>query len=89
MIKLHCDRCGKEIKDKYYSIGTMCHYLDATKEINNYDHVSEMTYVPNRPSLDPAYESFRILNSEKMYCEECKDEFERFMSSKLVNVTIQ
>lgn len=74
MVKLHCDRCEKEIKNRYYTIN-----------FNSYDTYpkddwttacSAIAYSESRDGM------LKMLNSQKMYCEQCRSEIEKFINSK-------
>ena len=72
MIKMVCDRCGKEIKGTtYYTI-----YIGA-EDINPVDKVicSTSTAIQNIGN------TFAALLGRTHYCKECKDKFEAFMSN--------
>lgn len=73
MVKLHCDRCGEEIKDRYYTIN-FWEYETHPKSIDYCKAESCSSY-----SRESALE---MLNSQKMYCKKCRNEFENFMNSK-------
>lgn len=67
MVRLYCDICGKEIKDKYYTVAFTEHYMMSgylEGKISSID-----TYI--KPT------AFEELNSQKMYCSECKNKLER------------
>lgn len=70
MVKLYCDKCGKEITDKYYTVCFAEHYIRAKTAIENLsDSISTIsTYI--KPT------AFEELNSHKMYCSKCKVELE-------------
>ena len=72
MVKIHCDRCNKEIKDKYYTIN-----------IYEYDTNPKYDYCADRAN---SYSNSRndiliMLNATKMYCKDCADKIEAFISS--------
>ena len=76
MVKIHCDRCGKEIKEEYYyaiNIGKVD--LNPQYDINVF--ASAMSAAAYTPEKSP----FEKLSSQKMYCEECKDEIEYFINN--------
>lgn len=68
MVKIHCDRCGKEIKEEYYytitigkaELNPKCDYsIEACSTAYN--------YVPEKSPYEK-------LSSQKMYCERCRDD---------------
>lgn len=70
MIKMVCDRCGKEIEGTtYYTVS-----IDA-KDINPRVErtVSMATGIQNLSN------AFSVLNARPQYCKKCKDEIENFI----------
>lgn len=68
MVKIHCDRCGKEIKEKYYYTITI-----GKADLNpKYDYSTEAcgTAYNYAPEKSP----YEKLSSQKMYCKNCADE---------------
>ena len=77
MVKLLCNRCEAEIKDKYYTI-SFCKY-DANQEVVEYYTDSTSTYhhlTTNRIG------ALALLNSQEIYCIECKEAIEKFINNK-------
>lgn len=74
MVKIHCDRCGEEIKDKYYTINFW--------EYETYPKSSSYTMAEACSSAYSRESALEMLNSQKMYCKKCRNEFENFMNSK-------
>ena len=72
MVKLCCDRCGKEITDKYYTINIYSYDVDP--EPDYLTACSASAYSNSRESV------LRMLNATKMYCKGCKAAIERFMN---------
>lgn len=66
MVKLYCDKCGKEIKDKYYTVAFTEHYTMSVYSDGKLSTID--TYI--RPT------AFEELNSQKIYCSECKNKLE-------------
>ena len=65
MVKIHCDRCGKEIKDRYYTI-----------DIDECSTTPTRTWVEAAEAAVSSYAYSRTdmlcaLNSTKMYCRDC------------------
>lgn len=72
MIKMHCDRCGKEIEGTtYYTIRI---YGNDTNPKNDYS-VTTATAIQNSHTNLMA-----LFNAEKQYCEHCKNEIENFIN---------
>ena len=71
MVKIHCDRCGREIKEDYYyaiNIGKA--------ELNpKYDYTL-IAYGAVAFDNTPEKSPFEKLSSQKMYCEMCKNDIE-------------
>lgn len=74
MIKMHCDKCGEEIKDKYYTINIYGH--DTNPKYNYATSVDSASACSNSRE-----DMLRILNSTKMYCKDCKDKVEAYLWS--------
>lgn len=68
MVKLFCDRCGERIIDKYYTIAFTECYVDGKYRVSDCAIDALSTYV--KPTL------LEELNSQKMYCSECKNKLE-------------
>lgn len=73
MVKLHCDRCEAEIKDKYYTINFWAY--DTNPRYNEYDCASACASSYTRES------ALQVLNAQKMYCSKCKNDIEKFISN--------
>ena len=74
MVKIHCDRCGAEIKNKYYTVN-----------IYGYDTNPQYGYTTAADCAN-AYSSgrddiLRMLNATKMYCKDCKNKIEAFVNN--------
>ena len=74
MIKIHCDRCGAEIKDKYYTVN-----------IYGYDTCPKYNYYATADCAN-VYSGGRddilvTLNAQKLYCKDCRDKIEEFMNN--------
>lgn len=63
MVKLYCDKCGEEIKDKYYTVAFTEHYINNGYSDGKLSTID--TYIRPTPLEE--------LNSQKMYCSECKN----------------
>ena len=73
MIKMHCDRCGEEIKGTtYYTISI---YADDINPKPN-ETVAFATAVQNVQE-----NAFVMFNAKKQYCKKCKDEIEAFINN--------
>lgn len=74
MVKIHCDRCGAEIKDKYYTIN-----------IYGYDTNPKYDYYATADCVSACSHErddiLRTLNAQKMYCKKCKKEIEEFIGN--------
>lgn len=76
MVKLHCDRCGKEIVGKHY------HTINIYKE----DIYPKRTITDYAEALSNVASSLQEnylakLNSYKMYCDECIDDIQYFINN--------
>ena len=71
MVKLYCDKCGKEIKDKYYTININEHDKYSTNKISTDDCIAT--------AYSARDDALKMLNSQKMYCKNCKDKVESFL----------
>ena len=74
MVKIHCDRCGGEIKNEYYTINF--YQYDANPKGDIYDYATTACCASSY-TRDSALQA---LNSQKMYCKKCKSEIENFIS---------
>ena len=74
MIKLYCNRCGKEIKEEYYY--TVNIYKT---ELHPKTSISALADAMSAYTEKSSYER---LSSEKMYCKECKDDIEYFINNR-------
>lgn len=74
MIKIHCDRCGEEIKDiNYYTINIYKESTEPTYSVIDCSNISCGT---------PKINLLAQLNSKKMYCKECKDDIEYYIDNR-------
>lgn len=73
MVKIHCDRCGEEIKNKYYTVN-----------IYGYDtnpQPSMTTAYASAACSSTREDILRTLNATKMYCKDCRDKIEAFINN--------
>ncbi|MBO5828807.1 MAG: hypothetical protein J6R59_10220 [Paludibacteraceae bacterium] len=74
MIKMHCDRCGEEIKGTtYYTIRI---YGNDINPKNDYS-VTTATAIQNSNTNLMA-----LFNAEKQYCEDCKEDIEYYIDNR-------
>lgn len=68
MVKIHCDRCGAEIKEDYY------YTINVGKaDLNpkcDFSLVAEAMSTCTSPEKSP----FEKLSSQRMYCKNCADD---------------
>ena len=76
MVKLYCDRCEEEIKDKYYTISFWGYDTNPNSKYLSYDKAQDCGGSYTRES------ALELLNSRKMFCKKCRNEIENFFSSK-------
>ena len=73
MIKMHCDRCGKEIKGTtYYMINIYAEDINPAPA----ETVAYATAVQNIQTNILA-----MFNAKKQYCKDCRDEIEMFINN--------
>ena len=73
MIKMHCDRCGKEIKGTtYYTISIYADDINPAPA----ETVAYATAVQNLQTNVLA-----MFNAKKQYCKDCRDEIEMFINN--------
>lgn len=73
MVKIHCDRCGEEIKDKYYTVNIY--------EYDTNPQPSMTTVYASAICSSARDEILRTLNATKMYCQDCRDKIEAFINN--------
>lgn len=75
MVKIHCDRCGKEIKgEHYYTI------IIGKAELNPKYTITDCANAINAAAYIPEKSPYEKLSSQVMYCEECKDDIEHVLN---------
>lgn len=74
MIKVYCDRCGKEIEGTtYYTISIYAEDINPKTEYAVYTETA----------IQNANTNIEILfNTKPQYCKKCRDEIEEFIRSK-------
>lgn len=78
MVKIHCDKCGAEIKEgHYYTIVIGKAELNPKYEYSISDCASAISAYNREPEKSP----FEQLNSQQMYCKDCKDKVESYLWS--------
>ena len=71
MVKIHCDRCGAEIKEDYY------YTINVGKaDLNPRYDLSVVAEAISTCASAPEKSVFEKLNSQKMYCKRCADDVE-------------
>lgn len=86
MIKMICDKCGKEIKDKYYKMNfTECY----TNSISRADSVTKLVGSISTIDTYVVPTELEKLNSEKVYCDKCRKEIEKMDFSNYINTDIK
>lgn len=74
MIRMHCDRCGKEIEGtSYYTVSI---YANDINPKNDYTCIAA-TYTQNSNTNFIA-----LFNANPQYCKKCRDEIEAFINNK-------
>ena len=73
MIKMNCDRCGKEIKGTtYYTISIYAEDINPAPA----ETVAYATAVQNIQT-----NTLAMFNAKKQYCKDCRDEIEIFINN--------
>ena len=73
MIKIHCDRCGKEIKGTtYYTINIY------TEDINPVP-AETIAYAAALQNMNTNISA--MFNAKKQYCKDCIDKIEAFINN--------
>ena len=76
MVKIHCDRCGKEIVgEHYYTI------IIGKAELNPKYSISDCANALSAAAYAPEKSPYEKLSSQVMYCEECKGDIEYFIDN--------
>lgn len=73
MVKLLCDKCKKEIGNKYYTINIYGHDTKPQNYTTVCSAHADSTYSSSEDLL-------RTLNATKMYCKNCVDKIETFIN---------
>ena len=74
MIKICCDKCGREIKDRYYTVLIGEH---DTNPQNDYFNIASTAC--STSSSRTREDILKVLNSTKMYCKDCRDNIVAFI----------
>ena len=73
MIKMHCDRCRKEIKGTtYYTISIYAEDINPTPG----ETVAYATAIQNIQT-----NTLAMFSAKKQYCKKCRDEIEEFINN--------
>ena len=73
MIKMHCDRCGKEIKGTtYYTVSIYANDINSKP-------VETVTYTTAIQDLETNI--LAMFNVQKQYCKDCRDKIEAFIDN--------
>lgn len=73
MIKMHCDRCGEEIKGTtYYTISIYADDINPKQEKT----VAMATAIQNFET-----NTLALFNAKKQYCKDCRDKIEAFINN--------
>ena len=75
MVKIHCDRCGEEIKNKYYTINIYEYDTNPKCDCDTAANYAA-AYSNTRDDI------LRTLNATKMYCEKCRYEIIDYIERK-------
>ena len=74
MIKMICDRCGKEIEEAtYYTVSIYAEDINPKPE---YAVTTAATAIQNLSN------AFTVFNAKPQYCKKCRDEIEAFINKK-------
>ena len=74
MVKIHCDRCGKEIEGTtYYTINICAEDINPKTEYTVY---AETAFQNCNTAME------MLFNAKPQYCKKCKDEIEEVIKSK-------
>lgn len=73
MIKMHCDRCGEEIKGTtYYTVSIYAEDINPKTEYSVYADTAIQNCSTNMKML---------FNAKPQYCKKCRDEIEAFIGN--------
>lgn len=76
MVKLFCNRCGKEIKDRYHTINIYS-YDTNPKDV---DYATADCATSGYGRYSEREGALAILNSIEMYCPECIEKIKDFIT---------
>lgn len=74
MVKLFCNRCGKECDRGYHTISIFAHNMEPT--------YCSVWGAAETAVISPTYSPIAELNRTKHYCPDCIREFENFLENK-------
>ena len=79
MVKIHCDRCGKEIVEEYY----YTIYIGKAELNPKYEYsITSCANALSAYSHEAENSPYEKLSSQVMYCEECKDDIEYYINNR-------
>jgi hypothetical protein len=74
MVKIHCDKCGAEIKNKYYTVNIYGYDTNPQPSITTAYAAAACASSSTRDDI------LRILNAQKIYCKDCREKIEKFIN---------
>lgn len=82
MVSICCDRCGKTIRETYYTI----HINSCSTRPQSVNSISALGEALSSATSTYSYintqsDTLQLLNSQPMYCEDCKKAIEKFIST--------
>lgn len=84
MVKIVCNRCGKECAESYYTVNVIPHNMHSDPiETACCTADYAYTYLPRDVKRERTYYSpIERLNRESHYCADCVCEIDEFLKSK-------
>lgn len=76
MVKICCDRCGKQIENRYYTISFNSYDTDPKDDWCTTTACSATGYSGSRDGM------LKMLNSQRMYCSQCRSEILKFINNE-------
>lgn len=82
MVKVYCDRCGKEVTHLYYTHNFYAYPVNPRRNFN-----AEAAATASSIGLSYRDAALDLLISDPMYCEKCHQAFLTYLNGGTINAT--